>query len=354
MNITDMNIADGQVMLSQFHESLFDIERIPFAALALIATMIVGAVTGPFMARAVPLMWVAQDLIFGRIGARLDRTRRKQADLMFRGFLFMVFVLALMLIGIKGAGALQSAVPYIGAWYVEVLALCGLLSCGALWSAALALFKTLDQKEKPSKGAYFTLSRTTLRDLNSTDDFGLTRLSLATIVRQLDKGAVSPVLWYVIGGLPLALITSTLSFMAWRFGKDGFGKGFGVIMLALDKLVGFVPTLLSGVLLSVASLVTPKGNIIRAIQGWSEGKRKAAYEEGGQPVTILAFALNISIGGPVRDLYGSSLQNSWAGPEKASAKTTPDHLRRGLYMVVVAHIYLLAMLGGAYIWGQIL
>jgi len=92
-------------------------------------------------ARAVPLMWVAQDLIFGRIGARLDRTRRKQADLMFRGFLFMVFVLALMLIGIKGAGALQSAVPYIGAWYVEVLALCGLLSCGALWSAALALFK---------------------------------------------------------------------------------------------------------------------------------------------------------------------------------------------------------------------
>jgi len=253
MNITDMNIADGQVMLSQFHESLFDIERIPFAALALIATMIVGAVTGPFMARAVPLMWVAQDLIFGRIGARLDRTRRKQADLMFRGFLFMVFVLALMLIGIKGAGALQSAVPYIGAWYVEVLALCGLLSCGALWGAALALFKTLDQKEKPSKGAYFTLSRTTLRDLNSTDDFGLTRLSLATIVRQLDKGAVSPLLWYVIGGLPLALITSTLSFMAWRFGKDGFGKGFGVIMLALDKLVGFVPTLLSGVLLQKAS-----------------------------------------------------------------------------------------------------
>lgn len=340
-------------LITQLQTGFLDIERIPFAALALILTMIIGAITGPFMARSIPLLWVLEDLFFGRIGARLDRTRRTKADLMFRGFLFMVFVLSITLLVVKAAGALAH-MPYIGKWYVEVLALTAFISCGALWNATLSLYKTLERKEKPSKGAYFALSRTTLRDLNSTDDFGLTRLSLSTLVRQFDKGAVSPVLWYLIGGLPLAFITSTIHFLAWRFGKDGFGKGFGAIMLALDKLIGFVPTMLSGVLLNAAAVNTPKAGLTRSLGGWKEQRRTAAYEEGGRPVTILGYALNISIGGPVRDLYGSSLQNSWAGPEKASAKTTHDHLRRGLYMVVIAHIYLLAMLGGAYIYGQIL
>lgn len=342
-----MNIVQT---IQQFHAELFDIERIPFAALALIISMAVGAVTGPFMARAVPVAWIVQDLLFGRIGVRLDRTRRTQADLMFRGFLFMVFVLALALLVIKASQAL----PYAGRWYVEVIALCGFLSSGALWHSVMTLYKALEQKEKPSKGAYFTLSRTTLRDLNSTDDYGLTRLALATLVRQFDKGAVSPVLWYIIGGLPAALIVSTLGFLSWRFGKDGFGKGFGMIMLALDKLTGFVPTMLSGILLNIAAINTPKAGLTRSLGGWSEQKRQSAYAEGGRPVTILAYALNISIGGAMRDIYGSSLQNSWVGPKKASAKTTHDHLRRGLYMVVLAHIMLLAMLGGAYIYGQVL
>ena len=339
-------IADTNNLFTSFHTMFFDVERIPFAALALVIAMIIGAVTGPLMGRAVPAFWIVLDLLFGGAGMRLDRVSRNPADLMFRGFMFLAFVMIMTALLLKLYNYVPQFVDFPRA--IEVLVLAGLLSCGALWHGVLDLYKTLEHKDKPSKGAYFMLSRTALRDLNTTDEFGLTRLALATLVRQLDKGAVLPVLWYLIGGIELAVIASALSCLAWRFGKDGFGKGFGTVMLGLDKLIGFVPTLLAAFLVHAASVITPGAGVTRSVKGWNA----APYEQGGAPVSVLAHALNVSIGGPVRDIFGSALKNEWVGPKKATAKTNHQHLRRGLYLTVIAHILLLAVLGGAYIWGS--
>ena len=65
------------------------------------------------------------------------------------------------------------------------------------------------------------------------------------------------------------------------------------------------------------------------------------------PVTTLAYSLDVSLGGPSRDLEGSAIQRHWAGPEKATAKLSVKHMYRGLYLIFIAHILLLASLLGA-------
>ena len=65
----------------------------------------------------------------------------------------------------------------------------------------------------------------------------------------------------------------------------------------------------------------------------------------------VAAAVGIILGGPVYDVTGCSLKKVWIGPDGASAKVESYHLKRGLFMSLVAHLlYVLGMLF-AYIHG---
>ena len=57
-----------------------------------------------------------------------------------------------------------------------------------------------------------------------------------------------------------------------------------------------------------------------------------------------------SHGGPTADLDGSSIRRDWIGPENATAQLENGHLRRALYMAVIAHMLFLASLMGAIFW----
>jgi adenosylcobinamide-phosphate synthase len=109
-------------------------------------------------------------------------------------------------------------------------------------------------------------------------------------------------------------------------------------------LLGFVPQILTSVILILASLLTPTAKIFRALQALFGLDKRAPFAEGGYPLSITAWALNISVGGPVQDLDGSVLNRAWVGPEGASAKVEAHHLKSTIYMSIMAHIILIAFL----------
>jgi adenosylcobinamide-phosphate synthase len=297
--------------------------------------------------QANPFAWLIIDKVLGGFGGRLDRRERREGDLIFRGFFLTLLGLALAYAAGAGAVKLVLQKPFYGATEVVFLSLA--LTGGTVWYALLRLYFALKEK-KVAKGAYYMIARSTRVDLSNSDDFGITRTGMAFAARAFDKGVVAPVFWYLLCGLPGAYIYAALAALAWRFGKDGFTKGFGKVPAALEQLMGFAPHLLAGVLMALAGLFTPTGGMTRALTGLLKSRGRAAYAQGGLPLTAMAHALAVSLGGPAQDLDGSSLPCAWIGSGSATAQLESGHLRRALYISLMAYLLFIASLCGAMLW----
>lgn len=324
-----------------------DPDRIPLAISAIVLAAILGVITGPLAGNANPLLWLFYDKTLGGFGDRLDRLHRTTADLALRGFAITSIGLAAGLLIGKFYVALVWEKPVSG--LTEIILLSTLITSGSIWYALLRLYFALEKKQA-LQGAYLAISRSTRINLSATDDFGITRVGMGFAARAFDKGLVSPVFWYLVGGLPLAVIYSALAALAWRFGKDGFSKGFGAVPLALEKLMGYVPSLFAATLMTLATIVTPTAAIHKGVAAWFGHKNRAPYEQGGYPLSALAWSLNVSLGGASQDLGGSALHGVWVGSEGATAKNDHKHLRRAIYINFAATILLMASLCGAYLW----
>ncbi len=329
---------------SDIHAYLMDADRIPYLVAAILLTVVVGMITGPLSGNANPFFWAVMDKAFGGIGDRIDRKNRKAADLFFRGFLFCSVLLFLILL----FGRL--VVMYTEqSSYLEVLIISLCLTSGSVWYMVLKLYFALTQDGK-AKGGYFGLSRSSRVDLNTTDDYGITRVGLSYSAISFDKGLVAPSFWYLVGGIPFLLIYSTLSFCAWRYGKSGFSKGFGNMSLVLERLMGMIPSLFAGFLFTASAAIAPSARFVPAMKSWWGVKDKVPYEQGGVVLSALAWPLEVSLGGPVQDISGSTIKKAWVGPAGASAQVEAHHLKRAIVMNVVGHLLFILSLLVAYIY----
>lgn len=338
-------------LLLQWHGQLMNLERIPVALMGLLLCLVLGMVTGPVAGNANPFLWVFYDTLFGAFGDRLDRPQRKRSDLLFRGFLFSVFIVVLSAGVGQGMTLLAQAEPLWGAMQVLLLGL--LLTCGSVWFVLLRLYFAMEQK-KPGRGGYYAIARSTRINLATGDDFGISRAALGFAAISFDKGLVGPVVWFIIGGLPAACVYGGLAMLAWRYGKRGFSSGFGDVSLALEKLMGFVPSLMAALYLALAAMFTPTARLHKGAMAFLGHKNRAPYEQGGLPLSALAWSLNVGLGGAAQDLSGSAIHGVWTGPEGASARIGHGHIRRGIYISVVAHILFVASLLAMYMWAGLL
>ncbi|MGH1455261.1 MAG: cobalamin biosynthesis protein [Alphaproteobacteria bacterium] len=326
--------------LETIHMQAMDADRIPYLLAAILLTVVFGMITGPTHGNANPFLWWVLDSIFGRFGDRMDNPDRPRGDLLFRGFFLCVVLLFVS--GVLGRFLLLTS-------YAEVLVLSLFITSGSVWFIMLRLFFAMDQGGG-IEGAYYGLSRSSRVDLNSTDDFGIVRTSMGYSAVAFDKGMVAPSVWYLIGGLPFVFIYCVLSFFAWRFGKCGHGSGFAAVPLVLEKLMGYVPSLFAGVLLTAASAVTPTARITKAFGAWWRVKNFVPYEQGGIVVSAMAWPLEVSLGGAVKDISGYSLRNVWIGAKDSSARINRNHLKRAIFMNVISLLLFVLSLLSAYIY----
>ena len=333
------------------HSHVMDIDRIPVILMAMLVCAIVGMISGPLAGNANPFIWNIFDIMFGKLGTRMDKAKRARADLMFRGFMLSVFVMVMALLFSEIFRQAAAADPEYGVARVILLSM--LLTVGTVWFSLLKLYFAMEH-EKVSEGAYYAIARSAQVNLAANDDFGITRTAMGFSVRSFDKGLVSPAFWFLIGGFPAALVYSALAMMSWRFGKNGLGSGFAGVPLALERLMGFIPSMFAAALITLATFITPTSSVVKGFAAWMGHKNRAPYEQGGFPVSALAWGLNVSLGGAVQDLSGNALKGEWVGPEGATAQLDHKHLRRAIYINVIAHILFVASLLGAYMWSGIL
>ena len=327
---------------------LFSSDRLLIAIAAFIVVFVFGVIRGGIAGNANPIYWVLINAGFGRLGDKMNKDGRPKGDLIFRGFVLTVLIIALSFFIAKFLVALAFEYPI---WsLVEIGALCLVLSSGAVFAAIGQLYKALNKKQKMARGAYYTIARTSFSDLSKNDDYTITRVGMGMMLKSFDKSIVAPIIWYLILGLPGAYIYAALAALSWRFGRDGYGSGFGQGIYALEKLMGYVPNIVSGMIISLAGLITPTAGMTRAFLGLARPKGQAKYEEGGLPVTAAAFALNVSLGGPTTDLNGYNVPRGWVGPKGATAQLESTHLHRVAYITFIAHLLWLLGLCSALIF----
>ena len=338
--------------LAQLHAALIDIDRIPVIVAAIILSAAIGMITGPLFGNANPLIWNAFSSSFGAIGDRLNKRSRTRRDLMTRGTIVCIFALIMAFFLGRILEALTLMFPLWGLSQILLLSL--MMSTGAVWFALLRLYIAMEQ-QKIGEGAYYAIAVTARRNLTAGDDFGITRVAMGLSARSFDKALVAPALWYLIGGFPLCMLYCVLAAFSWRFGKDGFHSGFASTIQALEKIMGFVPSVFSGLIITLSVGVTPTASLVKALKSWfDDGVKAAHYQQGGAPLSAMAWALNLSLGGASQDISGSAIKADWIGPSGASAKVDHKHLRRAIYLNAIAHIIFIAALLGAYMWGNIL
>ena len=325
-------------------------ERFVLAAEALLLALVAGFITGPQTHSATPLFWRLIDATFGRLGVRLDNMNRNPSDLISRGVILVIFLI--LFTGALGIW-LETRLPLLPVPSLfEVLIVSCCLSTGAVIHHDMRLHQVL-KGARMSDGTYLTLARTSRINFMNRDDSTLTRTGIEILVRLFDKACVAPLLWYVLAGLPGLLIYSALSAFAWQHGYDGNYRGIGSAALALEKLMGFVPTLFSASLIGLTPFIVPGTNPVQAMKGFTNPKDTHPYDEGGSPVSVAAGALNITLGGAVTHLNGRMMKRAWTGPKSATAQIQADHLKRALYMIFIAEIYFVAALLCASLWGQL-
>lgn len=322
-------------------------DRLLAAVIALLLAALGGLLTGLAGGNANPPVWGLFDGLFGKLARRSYKVGRSPSSLKFRGGFFTI--LYVLTAATVGAGAHMAVRLYPLGGFTEPILLSFVFAGGAVWLSLNRLYHALGGPGKIEKGSYRPIAVSTRINLNSTDDHGIARVGIGYMAQSFDKAVMAPLFWYLVGGLPLAFLYAGIAAARWGMAKDGFAKGLGDVTLWLERFFGCVPNLLAGIFMAMAALFTPGAQLSRAVPGFFSRDGRAPYHEGGLPVTATAFALKISIGGPVEDLEGSVLKRHWAGPKNASAKVDKAQLRRALYLSVMAYVLTVAaMIGGIF------
>lgn len=325
-------------------------ERLNSAMIAVVMVCVFGAIFGSFSGNANPFMWRILDGIFGGFAKKTYKVERSVASLHFRG----AFLLSLYIItaGVMGAGVGLLERQFSLAGFMEPLLLTVVLSGGATWSALIKLHHAIrSEHTQLPKGSYYDIAVSTRTNLNTTDDHGIIRGGIGFVATSFDKGLVAPLVWYLVGGLPAAFIYGGIAAARWGLAKEGFAKGIGSLALKLEEILGTLPQVITVIIMAFAALMTPSARLTRVVKGIFSKKGRAPYAEGGVPMTALAWALGVSLGGPVEDTGGSVLKRAWVGSDKSTAQVEIKTLRVAIYLSIMAHILAFSvLLAGVMVW----
>jgi len=281
--------------------------------------------------------------VVARIGheldRRLNRAERGQLTLLVRGA-----VVALVVPG------LAAVVGWLVAGFGRALSPAGLVLEFVLLTACVSLRQPWNQLRSVRRG----LSRggiaagrqaaqaLTERPVDWLDEHGVARVSLAGLARAFNQDIVAPVFWYLLFGLPGALLWVTLAALSRVIGlSDPRHELFGLTASRLDDALGFLPARLAGLLVCLASAFVPTTHPLEALRTMWRCARDHRSLNAGWTEAAFAGALGLSLGGPYRR-GGVTIQETWIGQGRARAGI--NDLNRAAALFVVAILLLVALL----------
>ena len=221
-------------------------------------------------------------------------------------------------------------------------------SCLALRDLTVHLNLVVDALESGDlEAARHSVSRVVGRDVTVLDEKGVCRAAVETLAENLIDGFVSPLLWYLAGGLlgrllgvnPVLFalgamlmfkVISTLDSMVGY--KNEQYKALGWAGAKLDDGMNFVPARLSFLFLFLGAMFTGR-NGIQGIRIGFRDRLKHESPNSAHGESFMAGALSIRLSGPTT--YGDiRKEKPWLGEGLADA--TPSDIVKTMWLLCAA------------------
>jgi adenosylcobinamide-phosphate synthase len=162
------------------------------------------------------------------------------------------------------------------------------------------------------------------------------RAAVESLSENLTDGFVSPVFWYVLGGLPGLLTFKVVSTMDSMVGyKNERYRKFGWCGARLDDAMNYLPARLTWLILTVVASVVPACS---ARKSWTIGLRQHGLLLGpnsGWSEAATAGAVQRRIVGPIW-LKGELVTELWIGDPSDPPLETKGDVTRAIVLTVLA------------------
>jgi len=184
------------------------------------------------------------------------------------------------------------------------------------------------------------------RDTDQMDGAACRRAAVESLSENLTDGFVSPVFWYVLGGLPGLVLFKVVSTMDSMVGyKTPRYLRFGWCGARLDDVMNYLPARITWVVIAALAALLPAYSGRKA---WSVGLRQHQLLLGpnaGWSEAATAGALGRQIVGPVW-LKGVQVTDLWIGDASDPPLGTAADMRRAMMLVALSGL-VVAALGGS-------
>jgi adenosylcobinamide-phosphate synthase len=199
----------------------------------------------------------------------------------------------------------------VALWIVHAFVVYSLLALGDLLHHVWRI-------EKAARSGNLAEARTAVsalvgRDTDRMDVGGCRRAAVESLSESLTDGFISPVFWYVLGGLPGLVVFKVVSTMDSMVGyKNERYLRFGWCGARLDDVMNYVPARLTWLVLVVMAAVLPGYSGRKA---WTVGLRQHALLLGpnaGWSEAATAGAIQRRLVGPIW-LNGVLVTDLWIG-----------------------------------------
>lgn len=306
----------------------------------LVAHLLIGALL-PYRRQYRPAFWSMVHMLAGVMGRKLNRKARRSRELSGRGF-FALLLLALLFF--FADFFLKDAARSLGRSWLYALPLMA-VTVSAMMPVKVLREIALRLTNKNDAAAGRALQPYVSEEMAQADAHTIARKGLEFGAVAFNRYLVAPGFYYLAlgtGGLALYCVMIAAG-EAWELLRSEHFSFARAARLA-EKLLDFIPAVISLFFFAVASLVVSGANGFRALKtAATQGARFHALARGIL-VAGMAGALGVTLGGPTKYRGSGIPETQWIGPEHASARVTVGDLKRGRMLIFVSFLCVIAFL----------
>ena len=283
-------------------------------------------------------------VLIGNLISLLERFLRRDTDNPLKqvikgGALVYAVIISVTLIGLV-IEISSFAIPNLAAQiFIQALVLSFMISPRSLAEAGRDIYLLLetDHLDYARKKVGWIVGR----DTGNLNEAEITRATVETVSENTVDGIISPLFYYVIGGLPLAIFYRAVNTMDSMLGYTNEKYFFfGRIAARLDDIANYIPARLTGILFICAAFLL-RLDYKNAFAMMKRDAKKHPSPNGGWAEAPVAGALNIRLGG-TNYYFGEPHFRAYMGEPNESLEAA--HILGAIRLMYTATILFLVVL----------
>jgi adenosylcobinamide-phosphate synthase len=279
-----------------------------------------------------PVRWMGRCTLLAE--SLLRRPGQSASDELLAGAALTAGLVGASYLGTAKAIEIAYRVSTVTGLATEILLGWTCIASRNLIDESLSVIRALEQKDLIR--ARQKLSRIVGRDTEALSETEINRAVIETLAESACDGIVAPLVYIVIGGVPMAMAYKAVNTLDSMIGHaDQRYFYFGKTAARLDDVANYLPARLTAMTLAVAAGMDNATSATSAWRIWRRDGRRHKSPNAGHPESAMAGALQVRLGG----------DNTYAGERVAApllgAEFDPPklhHAKRALRLVAAVSL----------------